>query len=69
MEGFRVHGNGRFSEPVLTQGLFGAGPQAGGWSANDLFPRTFADVNGDGTCDIVGFGDAGVQVSLAGYDW
>jgi hypothetical protein len=36
-----------------------------GWSSNDHYHRELADVNGDGRADIIGFGDAGVQVSLA----
>jgi hypothetical protein len=31
----------------------------------DLYPRTLADVNGDGKADIVGFGADGTLVSLA----
>jgi endo-alpha-1,4-polygalactosaminidase (GH114 family)/predicted cobalt transporter CbtA len=37
---------------------------AGGWSSQNLYPRHIADVNGDGFSDIVGFGQAGVLVSL-----
>ena len=37
---------------------------AGGWSSQDRFPRFIADVNGDRLSDIVGFGQAGVVVSL-----
>ena len=37
---------------------------AGGWSSQDLYPRQIADVNGDGFSDIVGFGHAGVVLSL-----
>ena len=33
--------------------------------SDDAFPRELADVNGDGKADIVGFGNAGVYVSLA----
>ncbi|WP_353390274.1 FG-GAP-like repeat-containing protein, partial [Halopseudomonas sabulinigri] len=36
-----------------------------GWSSNDKFPRTLADVNGDGKDDIVGFGPTGVKVALS----
>ncbi|MGF6425632.1 FG-GAP-like repeat-containing protein [Bradyrhizobium elkanii] len=36
-----------------------------GWSSADRFPRSVADVNGDGRADIVGFGQAGVWVALA----
>ena len=42
-----------------------SGQAAGGWSSDDLYPRELADVNGDGMADIVGFGHAGVFVSLA----
>ena len=38
---------------------------AGDWTSEDQYPRELADVNGDGRADIVGFGQAGVQVSLA----
>jgi hypothetical protein len=39
------------------------GAVAGGWRI-DRHPRLTADVNGDGRADIVGFGNAGVWVSL-----
>jgi subtilisin family serine protease len=37
---------------------------AGGWRV-EKHPRVLADVNGDGKADIVGFGHAGVYVSLS----
>jgi hypothetical protein len=37
---------------------------AGGWNSPE-FPRHLADVNGDGLPDVVGFGNAGVFVSLS----
>ena len=43
---------------------FGTGAQAGFWTSYDLDPRQLGDVNGDGKADIVGFGQAGVYVSL-----
>jgi hypothetical protein len=43
----------------------GYGRSAGGWTSQDLYPRTVADVNGDGKADVVGFGIAGVYVSLS----
>ena len=44
------------------------GFDAGRWRSEH--PRTMADVNGDGLDDIVGFSDAGVQVSLStGHDF
>jgi hypothetical protein len=38
---------------------------AGGWQSQDKYPRTVADVNGDGMADIVGFGNAGAYVALS----
>ena len=57
------NGDGTFAAPVLELGNFGAG--AGGWSNDTTFHRTLGDVNNDGKADIVGFGNAGVFVSLA----
>jgi len=37
---------------------------ASGWTSQDQYPRELADVNFDGRADIVGFGQAGVWVSL-----
>jgi hypothetical protein len=39
-----------------------------GWTSQDQFHRTIADVNGDGIDDIVGFGYAGTQVALGRKD-
>ncbi len=36
-----------------------------GWSSFDKYPRTLADVNGDGKADIVGFGNVAVFVSFS----
>ncbi|MER0240325.1 hypothetical protein [Fulvimarina sp. MAC8] len=33
--------------------------------SDDRYPRQVVDVNEDGMADIVGFGEAGVYVSLA----
>jgi hypothetical protein len=54
-----------FAAPVLGIPAFGGRPAAGGWTSQNLFPRTAADVNLDGKADIVGFGLYGVVVSLA----
>jgi FG-GAP-like repeat len=61
----RATGNGHFGAPTFELAAFGAGAGAGGWTSQDLYPRTLADVNGDGMADIVGFGSAGVYTSLA----
>ena len=54
----------RFQPPVSSIPLFGQSPTAGGWTSQDQYPRTAADVNGDGQADLVGFGAAGVYVAL-----
>ena len=56
-------GGGHFAPSTFELPFFG--PDAGGWSSDDTYPREVADVNGDGMADIVGFGAAGVYVSLA----
>ncbi|WP_018454740.1 FG-GAP-like repeat-containing protein [Bradyrhizobium sp. WSM4349] len=56
-------GSGHFAAPTFELAAFASG--AGGWSSDDLYKRELADVNGDGKADIVGFGQAGVFVSLA----
>jgi FG-GAP-like repeat len=61
----RATGNGHFGAPTFELAAFGAGAGAGGWTSDDLYPRTLADVNADGRADIVGFGSAGVYTSLA----
>ncbi len=59
-------GGGHFAPSTFELPFFG--PNAGGWSSDDTYPREVADVNGDGMADIVGFGAAGVWVSLATGD-
>jgi VCBS repeat protein len=56
-------GGGHFAAPTFELAAFGT--NAGGWTSQDLYPRTLADVNADGLADIVGFGADGVSVSLA----
>jgi hypothetical protein len=60
-----------FQAPTFELAAFGV--DAGGWSSDNIYPRRLADVNGPpgleqpiGTADIVGFGAAGVYVSLSG---
>lgn len=50
-----------FSTPTLWNSEFTV---ATGWTTQDTYPRTLADVNGDGQPDIVGFKSDGVYVSL-----
>jgi hypothetical protein len=58
-------GGGNFAPMQLKLNAFGTGNNAGGWTSDDRYPRELADVNGDHMADIVGFGEAGVYVSLA----
>ncbi len=55
------NGNGTFANPTKVVDNFGY--NAGGWRV-EKHPRFLADLTGDGRADIVGFGDAGVWVSL-----
>src|SRR5262249_5950993 len=48
-------GGGNFAAPYLASNQFGTSQEAGGWTNQDLYPRTIADVNGDGLADIIGF--------------
>jgi hypothetical protein len=60
----RSNANGTFAfTPVPEVADFGF--EAGGWRV-DRNPRFLADLTGDGRADIIGFGNAGVYVSLAG---
>ncbi|MFD2648790.1 FG-GAP-like repeat-containing protein [Devosia albogilva] len=58
-----ANGQGGFNSPSMV--LEGFAPAIDGWVSNDRFPRHLADVNGDGSADIVGFGDSGVYVAVA----
>jgi hypothetical protein len=55
-------GGGHFATPMLVLAAFN---DRNGWTSQDAYPRLLGDVNGDGRADIVGFGAAGVYVSLA----
>ena len=57
-----ARGDGTFDFPQLAIADLGYG--AGGWRV-DRHPRLLADLTGDGRADIVGFGNAGVYVSLS----
>ncbi|MEL7698717.1 MULTISPECIES: FG-GAP-like repeat-containing protein [Citromicrobium] len=58
------NGDGTFGETFLAYNGFGASDAAGGWANDNLYPRTIADVNGDGLQDLIGFGSAGVSIAL-----
>jgi hypothetical protein len=55
-------GGGHFAAPIVDIAAFNPG---NGWTGQDAFPRELADVNHDGSADIVGFGNPGVLVALA----
>lgn len=57
--------DGTFAAPVLGSTNFN---QANGWSSEDAFTRTLADVNGDGFADVIGFGVPGTFVALGKGD-
>jgi hypothetical protein len=59
------NGDGTFRAPRFVLADFGF--KAGGWQVEN-HPRFLADISGDGRADIVGFGNSGVYVSLAGAD-
>ena len=56
------NGDGTFKSVSLDLVNFGVKQ---GWTSDDLFHRTLADVNGDGADDIIGFGTAGTWIALA----
>jgi hypothetical protein len=60
----RAQADGSFSAPQLVVNNFGYDQ---GWRV-DQHPRFLADTKGDGRADIVGFGNAGVWLSLAQAD-
>ncbi len=55
------NGNGTFQQPKLVLNSFGY--NAGGWRV-DMHPRFLADLTGDGSADVVGFSNQGVEVAL-----
>jgi hypothetical protein len=58
------YGGSGYNPANLAYAGFGSTAAAGGWTNNDQYTRTIADVNGDGRGDIVGFGAAGTFVAL-----
>jgi len=60
----KTTGTAGFQAPIFATASFGTSAGSGGWSTFDRFPRTVADVNGDGRADIVAFGGDGVFTAL-----
>lgn len=56
--------NGSFDFDTVNLWVGNYGYNAGGWRT-EQHPRLMADVNGDGSEDIIGFGNAGAYVSLS----
>jgi Ca2+-binding RTX toxin-like protein len=56
------NGDGTFKPVQFALSSFGV---AQGWTSDNAFHRTLADVNGDGKADLVGFGFAGTWVALS----
>lgn len=64
--GIAIHTSGAiFGQLAFRLAAFGLDQ---GWTSQSTFPRELADLNGDGAADIVGFGKAGVYVSLGAGD-
>jgi hypothetical protein len=59
-------GSGNFAPMKI--GLAGTFNPVNGWTSDNLYPRQLADVNGDGSADIVGISTFGVYVALANGD-
>ena len=59
------NGDGTFKPASVAVANFGVDQ---GWTSDNLFHRTVADVNGDGADDIVGFGYDGTLVALSNGD-
>jgi FtsP/CotA-like multicopper oxidase with cupredoxin domain len=53
----------RFGAPQLWIANYGV--VKGGWTSQNITPRTVADVNGDGRADVIGFGNTATYVSLS----
>lgn len=60
-----ANADGTFQNSQLAIGDFGA---RFGWISQSRFLRQLADVNGDGTPDLIGFGNAAVIVALGNGD-
>lgn len=50
-----------FGQATIWYGAYGVNA---GWTSQEAYPRTLADMNGDGLPDVVGFSITGVYVSL-----
>ncbi|PVF95753.1 hypothetical protein CPB86DRAFT_875489 [Serendipita vermifera] len=61
------NGDGAFQQPELVLKSFGYAEAAGDWRV-EKHPRFLADLTGDGKADVIGFGEAGVRVSINNGD-
>jgi Ca2+-binding RTX toxin-like protein len=59
--------DGTFSSAYIN-GIDAFTPLQGGWNSLDRNPRQLADVNGDGSADLIGFSETNVVVSLGNGD-
>jgi hypothetical protein len=59
-------GYGSFGSACLYVANFGAKQ---GWTSDNSYHRELADINNDGTVDVVGFGQAGVYAGLNQGHW
>ncbi|UUR08105.1 FG-GAP-like repeat-containing protein [Sphingomonas glaciei] len=59
------NGDGTFQVAKVAVANFGVQQ---GWTSDNLFHRTVADVNGDGDDDVLGFGTGGTWVALSNGD-
>ncbi|QNP46486.1 M10 family metallopeptidase C-terminal domain-containing protein [Sphingomonas sediminicola] len=59
-----ANSNGTFGAAQVASVNFGYNVGAGGWTSDNIYPRTLADVNGDGRADVVAFGEGGTYVAL-----
>jgi FG-GAP-like repeat len=62
------NGDGTFDPAADDLAFFGSSAAGGSWTSQNATPRFLADLDGDGTADIVGFGPGGVTVALNNGD-
>ena len=60
-----ANANGSFAAAQLAVSAFG---QLDGWASQDVTPRMLADLNHDGTLDVIGFGPQGTSIAYGHGD-